>query len=306
MTSCFLRYLQDIILFLILAGNLMREAIMNRQKGLTRVDIVVGIIVIAALVSLVYWILMPHIPNERVPGKRIVCLANLKNLQVAWELYANANDEKIVCGEAYSGVKGTNGIRTVKEGNEPYWTGDDVTDSSLKEQLSIAQQLSAIKAGALYQYIKSERPYHCPFGKRNEIRTYTIVESMNGTSRGLEGQKVDNIHLYIKRGTQIKSRAGRVVFIDVNHATARSFKVNYDKEQWQDFAPVIHSNGITLSFADGHAEFWRWKGKETITNGKLAEPKQDLQPTTADGLDDLHKFQTAVWGRLGYEQAPAK
>jgi prepilin-type processing-associated H-X9-DG protein len=276
---------------------------MNKRKGLSKIEVVVVIVAIAIL-FLLYKIFIPtltSIDGHGGGGTRAVCLGNLKTLLMAWTLYAGDNNEKIVCGEVYSGVKGTNGIRKVSDGNEPYWTGDDVTDSSLTKRLSKKKQISAIKSGALFQYIKSEKYYRCNYGKKGEMRTYTIVEAMNGTSRGLEGREVDKIQLYIKNMMQIRSPAERIVFIDVNEATPGSFSIYYDKEQWQDPAPVLHGNGMTLSFADGHVEYWKWTGEETIANGRSAKPTQDLQPTTQAGLEDLHKFQKGVWGRLGYK-----
>jgi hypothetical protein len=272
---------------------------MDNHKGLSRTEVVVVIVAIAILL-LLYKIFVPTFTRDSGGGERAWCLSNLKNLQLAWMFYADDNNDKIVCGEVYSGVKGTNGVRKVSRGVEPYWTGDDVTDSSLKKQLSKKKQISAIKSGAIFRYIKSEKPYRCPFGKEGEMRTYTIVESMNGTSRGLEGQKIDNIHLYIKSGFQIRSPAERIVFIDANEATPDSFSVYYDKEQWCDPIPVLHPTGLSLSFADGHAEYWKWKGSDTIANSQSAKPQKDFQPTTKEGLGDLQKFQTGVWGRLGY------
>jgi prepilin-type processing-associated H-X9-DG protein len=271
----------------------MREAIMNKQKGLSKIEVVV--VIVAITVFLFLFIRIPAPDKET--GSRGVCLGNLKNLQLAWLQYADDNNEKIVCGEVYSGVKGTNGVRTVSGGVEPYWTGDDVTDTS---SLSLETKVSAIKSGALYLYVKTERLYRCPLGDKGEMRTCAIVDSMNGTSRGLEDKKFGKITLYIKNIAEIASPAERIVFVDIGKATPGSFATYYDKEQWWNPITVRHSRGTILSFADGHAEYWRWTGEETIANGRSAKPKQDLQPTTQAGLEDLHKFQKGIWGRLGY------
>jgi prepilin-type processing-associated H-X9-DG protein len=274
---------------------------MDKPRGLTLTEVVVIVITLTVLLSLFFSFVRPLTRSNGHGSSRAVCLGNLKQLQLAWELYASDNNEKIVCGEVYSGIKGTNGVRKVSRGVEPYWTGDDVTDSSLKKQLSKKKQIAAIKSGALFRYIKSEKSYRCPFSKEGEMRTYTIVEAMNGTFRSSSLYiEVDHIQLYIKNRYQIRSPAQRIVFIDVNEATAGSFAVYYDKEQWQDPAPVRHSNGMTLSFADGHAEYWKWMGSDTIANIMSAKPQKDFQPTTKEGLEDLQKFQTGVWGRLGY------
>ena len=63
-------------------------------------------------------------------------------------------------------------------------------------------------------------------------------------------------------------------------------------------------DGMTASFADGHAEYWQWKGVDTIEWGRFSEQRHvsnNRLPETAEGFEDLHRLQRAVWGRLGYE-----
>jgi prepilin-type processing-associated H-X9-DG protein len=37
---------------------------------------------------------------------------------------------------------------------------------------------------------------------------------------------------------------------------------------WIDFPGTRHNGGCVLSFADGHAEAWKWREPTTIRNGK--------------------------------------
>ena len=73
--------------------------------------------------------------------------------------------------------------------------------------------------------------------------------------------------------------------------------------------PIHHSDGVTLSMADGHAEYWKWKGRETMEMPRKLLPvrtlfceilEEDYEPQTEDGLYDLQRLQRATWGRLGY------
>jgi hypothetical protein len=72
--------------------------------------------------------------------------------------------------------------------------------------------------------------------------------------------------------------------------------------------------------ADGHAEYWKWKGRETVAglSRELIPDRRsardvldelleaDYEPQTEDGLYDLQRLQRAMWGRLGYsvEETP--
>ena len=72
---------------------------MNKSRGFTLIELLVVIAIIAILMA----ILMPALNRVREQGKRAVCLSNLKQLALAWIMYADENDDKIVSGAG--GVK---------------------------------------------------------------------------------------------------------------------------------------------------------------------------------------------------------
>jgi prepilin-type N-terminal cleavage/methylation domain-containing protein/prepilin-type processing-associated H-X9-DG protein len=267
------------------------------KRAFTLIELLVVISVIAILLA----ILMPSLRLAKEAGQRIACLGNLRGFQSAWSLYANANDDKIVNGESYIGTEGTNGTRS----GEPYWCGDDNLDWIGRTHAPLETQWKAIQLGALWNYVSNLKLYHCPTGVRGEWRNYAIVDSMNGMARSgyTKSTWVGTLKIYIKRTSEIKSPAPpsqRLVFGDEGMATDDSIATNYNSEQWWDPGQVRHSNGNTYSFADGHADYWKWKGKGTIANGRQAAPAQSFKPVSDDDYKDLYKFQVGVYGRLGY------
>jgi prepilin-type processing-associated H-X9-DG protein len=98
------------------------------------------------------------------------------------------------------------------------------------------------------------------------------------------------------------------------------FHIEYMYPRWSvdNPPPIRHSDGVTLSMADGHAEYWKWKGRETVNIPRMASwrfhgsglkvtfevLKEDYEPQTEDGLYDLQRLQRATWGRLGYPTEP--
>ncbi|MBA7636271.1 hypothetical protein ES703_43887 [subsurface metagenome] len=245
--------------------------------------------------------MLPALNRAREQGKRAVCLNNLRQLQLAWILYAEENNDKLV-----------NGAAGMDRPGELPWTGKDWHDDYKSgEQLPEDQQISEIKKGALWPYCKNLNLYRCPSGIQGEMRTYSIVDSMNGTpqpgnSMGRGPSEIID-ELIIKNRMQISSPGQRVVFIDVGRAAPDSFAVYYNKEKWWDPPPVRHGGGVTVSFADGHSEYWKWKGKETIKLGKTADrtrPLSNIIPQSSEGKVDLYRLQKAVWGKWGYEPKP--
>ena len=75
---------------------------MRRREAFTLIELLVVISIIAILMA----VLMPALTKAREQGQRAVCLSNLKQLQLAWDMYANDNDERIVNGEAANGANG--------------------------------------------------------------------------------------------------------------------------------------------------------------------------------------------------------
>jgi prepilin-type N-terminal cleavage/methylation domain-containing protein/prepilin-type processing-associated H-X9-DG protein len=279
---------------------------MRKQKGFTLIELLVVIAIIAILMA----ILMPTLNRAKEQGKRAACLNNLKQLQLAWIMYADENDDRIVNGEADEGNDGQCIMKTGRHTNEMWWTGDDCAGGYMQgAQLAEDMQIRAIKAGALYPYVKNENLYRCPTGIRGEMRTYSIVDSMNGLARDQThsadwktGLRVGRTVLWIKRKTEITvpGPANRIVFLDEGRVTPDSYATHYINERWWDPPHVRHGDGTNVSFADGRSDYWKWKGKKTIEDGKLANPLHQMQPVTPDEYEDLHNMQKAVWGRLGY------
>jgi len=278
---------------------------MNKRKAFTLIELLVVIAIIAVLMA----ILFPALNRAREQGKRASCLNNMKQLALAWILYADENDDRIVNGEAYNSGDGlapvpTGGIHA----GEQWWTGDDCAPGYMQgEKLAVEVQIRAIRAGALYPYCKNEKLYRCPTGVRGEMRTYTIGDSMNGLRRdgtynGNVGRLVGRTMLWVKKRTEIMvpGPSYRIVFLDEGRITPDSYAVHYLNPRWWDPPHVRHGDGTNVSFADGHSDYWKWNDPATIKIGKMANPLHQFQPTTDVGREDLEKMQKAIWGRLGY------
>ncbi len=95
-------------------------------------------------------ILIPALNRAREQGKRAACLHNLKGLVLAWIMYADDNDGRLV-----RGVAGDNG-----------WVKPLGT---LPNEIPLGEQLDAIRYGLLFEYAKMAKLYRCPVAERNEI-----------------------------------------------------------------------------------------------------------------------------------------
>lgn len=260
---------------------------LRKSRGFTLIELLVVIAIIAILMA----ILMPALSRVKEQGKRAVCLNNLKQLSLAWIMYADENNDVLVNGAiGYSNSQQSWGDHR----NELAWVDRLETDYDA--------QLLSIKDGALWPYVKDTKLYKCPTGRRGQALTYAIMFSMNAVNhtwtQGVRGA-------FIKRRGEITNPAPpfRLVFIDEGYMTPDAYAVYYRDETWFDSPPVRHGDGATLSFADGHSDHWKWKGTDTIQHARDEEntgPQVGWAPSTSEGFQDLYMMQKGCWGKLGY------
>jgi len=282
--------------------------------------------VVIAIIALLMAILIPVLGRARELGQRAVCLSNLRQLTMAWLAYADEHDGKLVCGSAFGHRTHTRGRKSATLKSWVGWDFSPIRPSSV----------TGPDKGALWPWIRDVHIYRCPRGWPGHLLTYATVISANndnvsaprvyaeaeGTylegTGGWEltafGKRVKRTVLKLTRLTDIFSPGAgqRAVFVDIGWTpTSSDFYVYYLYPRWYRFGapPVQHADGMTLSMADGHGEYWKWKGRETVSMPRELLPmrnlfievlENDYEPQTEDGLYDLQRLQKATWGRLGY------
>ncbi|MBW8038782.1 MAG: type II secretion system protein [Planctomycetes bacterium] len=267
---------------------------MYKRRGFTLVELLVVIAIIALLMS----ILMPALNRARELGRRSVCLGNLKQLALAWVMYADENGGDLVNGRA--GFDRT--------GPDPYNTSATIVTE--KAWVSALQptptqtervQKRILREGALWPYAKNPKVFKCPAGQVGHMLTYSIVDAMNGVRRPLAAQN----QVWANNRADLTRANTRIVFIDEGKIRGRltnnnneSYRVWYDRAQWGSAPSIRHRDGVTVSFADAHSVYWKWKGLDTVDFGKNGTG--DTAPLSTEGFLDLEKIQRAVYGRLGY------
>jgi prepilin-type processing-associated H-X9-DG protein len=272
----------------------------------------IELLVVIAIIAVLMAVLMPALNRAREQGRRAVCLNHLKTLTLGWMMYADENDDRIVNGEAYYAPTAAPDAPVPTNGphkGERWWVGNDcATGFMTGEQRPLDIQVKAVRAGALFSYCKAEKVYRCPTGVRGEMRTYSTGYGMNGcfdaagTYNGDKGVRVGKTVLMVKRRGEIVSPAPayRLVFLDEGRVTPDSYAIEYLTPRWWDPPFVRHGDGTNVAFADGHSDYWKYSGTETIRVGKMANPQHRYAPTTEEGLADVRKMQEAIWGRVGY------
>ena len=256
-----------------------------KNRAFTLIELLVVIAIIAILMA----ILMPSLQLAREQAGSIYCRSNIKTLTLAWLMYKDANDGKLVDGNTREYPP--SGDNTSWVYIPPNWQNEGVE-----------QKKDCIKKGLLWPYVKEIKAYHCPSDRRQKsqahrdsYRTYSIAGGMNGVAK-TGGWEILPCILY----SDIKNPATKLVFIaecDPRGTNLNSWVLRPKSKQWVDpFGAWHRNNGSNLGFADGHVDTHRWLGEGLIEWNlqALYEPWNFSFYRFPDPGDELDDFEFAL------------
>lgn len=245
------------------------------RRAFTLIELLVVIAIIAILASM----LLPALSKAKMKAHGIKCVNNLKQLTLGWMIYADDHDDRLAPNLL---------------GNTNAWIGGNVSS------LPGATNIMDIRNGRLYPYTPADEVYRCPgdilgfrVGGRQVVRVRSV--SMNGRMAGDPVAEFVNPGVpFFRKTTDINrpSPAQANVFIDEEASSIDDgfFAVRAlpNVWLWQNSPASRHGKAGLVSFADGHAEIWRWREPTTANLKGLDRPARN-------GDRDLQRFKEATY-----------
>jgi prepilin-type processing-associated H-X9-DG protein len=257
-----------------------RQACRERSRAFALRDLL-------ALIGVLGLLAVLHLPirgNAKASGNGFVCLHNLRQLTLGWQLYA----------EDHQGRLSPNSL-----GDSPVGWVRGWLDFSGPDSTNVSFLLNPQYA-TLGPYTRTAEIYRCPEDQSTarigtntypRVRSYSMSEAIGRRfSNWLPSTKY-KVFNHISELTA-PSPQRLFVFMDVHPDSINdgTFKVAMAERQNPGLTRIIdypanhHNGGAALSFADGHVEFHRWTDPRTRprVDYKLSLPLNIPSPNNPD------------------------
>jgi prepilin-type N-terminal cleavage/methylation domain-containing protein/prepilin-type processing-associated H-X9-DG protein len=278
-----------------IAGALRQSSWLNgapsgaeNSSGQSSAFTLIELLVVIAIIAILAGMLLPALAKAKAKATAVHCLGNLRQLQLAWTMYADDNND-FTAGNHWQDQANripdvgnwVSGWLDPRQANNP-----DNTNKAL---------LLEPRYGVLGPYTKSADVYRCMASKvkaKEGGTYYPVVRTVSmSVWMGCRTLPWNDGYLSFRKKGDIQgfSPSEALVLVDERDDSIDDgeFALDMVTHQIVNVPAAYHGGSGGVTFADGHAEIHRWRTPEVLRSQQIGAQtkKWEFMPVPANNVD---------------------